>query len=56
MDIENPMVIDALWPDDEREEDKWEDFCRRADEEYDSRIGTVQEMDGWMARQKTPEY
>lgn len=40
MDVENPMVIDAYWPDgDEPErESEWERFCRKADEAYDGRF------------------
>ena len=36
-DVENPMVNDDCWPDYESFEDKWEQFCRKADEEYDER-------------------
>ena len=37
--IENPMVNDAYWPeeDEDKTETPWEKFCRKADEEYDSR-------------------
>ena len=39
MEIENPMVNDSCWPDEDRDDkkDSWEDFCRKADEEYDLR-------------------
>lgn len=39
-EVENPMVVDACWPEEEEEEreDKWERFCRLADEQYDGRF------------------
>ena len=38
MEIENPIVNNE-WVDyeEEEKENKWEKFCRKADEEYDSR-------------------
>lgn len=51
-DVENKMLIDGYWPDDDDEiepgeydwlddeddeESEWETLCRKADEEYDSR-------------------
>ncbi len=42
MEIENPMVNDACWPDYESDEDErenaWEKLCRKADEAYDGRF------------------
>lgn len=37
MDVENPMVNDAYWPDEDEpeRESEWERFCRMADEQYD---------------------
>ena len=37
MDVENPMLIDSYWPDEDEpeREDPWEVFCRKADEAYD---------------------
>jgi len=40
MEIENPILIDAYWPDEDEPENesKWEKLCRKADEEYDGRF------------------
>jgi len=40
MDIENKMLVDDYWPDEDEpeQESAWERFCRQADEEYDGRF------------------
>ena len=59
-DIENKMLIDGYWldddddidpgeydwPDDEDNESEWEMLCRKADEEYDYDDGAVGWFDG----------
>ena len=45
-DVENPMVNDDCWPEYESFEDKWEQFCRKADEEYDEEAAYIREY-GW---------
>lgn len=44
MDVENPMVIDAYWPDEDEPEHEstWERFCKQADEQYDEAVSEWQ--------------